>query len=146
MVRYQIGEVAEAVGLSIRTIRHWDEMGVVEPSERSSGGFRLYTEDEVTRLRWVARLKPMKFTLDEIKELLNLKDRAASGLLRDDDRLRLEVFALAADASERRLREQLGWAVDTAVELRAAARRGMPTSSRHRQTAGAPVRQTTAIK
>jgi DNA-binding transcriptional MerR regulator len=43
----QIGEVARRTRLSIRTIRHWEEMGLVTPSARSSGGFRLYSEEDV---------------------------------------------------------------------------------------------------
>jgi DNA-binding transcriptional MerR regulator len=43
----QIGEAAERVGLSLRTIRHWDEVGLVVPSARSNGGFRLYTEADI---------------------------------------------------------------------------------------------------
>lgn len=42
----QIGEVAERIGLSLRTIRYYEEVGLVVPSVRSQGGFRLYTEPE----------------------------------------------------------------------------------------------------
>ena len=45
----QIGQVAEATGLSLKTIRHYDEVGLVTPSERSPGGFRLYTTADVDR-------------------------------------------------------------------------------------------------
>ena len=44
----QIGEVAERVKLSLRTIRHYEEVGLVPPSARSKGGFRLYTEADVS--------------------------------------------------------------------------------------------------
>jgi len=43
---HQIGQVAGAVGLSLRTIRHWEEVGLVLPSGRSAGGFRLYTDQD----------------------------------------------------------------------------------------------------
>ncbi|WP_043368340.1 MerR family DNA-binding transcriptional regulator, partial [Mycolicibacterium conceptionense] len=46
----QIGEVAARTELSIKTIRHYDEVGLVTPSARSAGGFRLYTADDVNRL------------------------------------------------------------------------------------------------
>lgn len=108
-------------------------MGVVEPSARSNGGFRLYTADDIARLRWVARLKPMRFTLEQIRELLDLKAGAESGTLSDADRSRLEFFALAAEASARTLREQLGWATDTAAELRAAAAHRDGTSRQRRR-------------
>ena len=50
MAVMQIGEVAARVGLSLRTIRHYDGIGLVMPSERSVGGFRLYSEADVQRL------------------------------------------------------------------------------------------------
>lgn len=46
----KIGEVAERTGLSLRTIRHYDECGLVVPSERSQGGFRMYVEGDIARL------------------------------------------------------------------------------------------------
>lgn len=39
----QIGEVAEAIGLSLRTVRYYEQMGLISPERRSQGGFRLYT-------------------------------------------------------------------------------------------------------
>ncbi len=70
----QIGEVAERTELSIRTIRHYDEVGLVTPSERSTGGFRLYTEADVQRLLVIRRMKPLGFTLDEMRQLLDSLD------------------------------------------------------------------------
>ena len=53
---HQIGTVAERVGLSLRTIRHYEEVGLVVPSGRSAGGFRLYTDGDVERLEQVVRV------------------------------------------------------------------------------------------
>ena len=66
----QIGQVAELTEVSIPTLRHWEEAGLVTPSARTAGGFRLYTEDDVERLRTIRRMKPLGFTLDEMKQLL----------------------------------------------------------------------------
>ncbi|WP_072815716.1 MerR family transcriptional regulator [Rhodococcus zopfii] len=66
----QIGEVAQRTELSIRTVRHYDDVGLVTPSARSAGGFRLYTETDVQRLLVIRRMKPLGFTLAEMKELL----------------------------------------------------------------------------
>ncbi|WFE26045.1 MerR family transcriptional regulator [Solwaraspora sp. WMMD791] len=71
----QIGEVAERTGLSLRTIRYYEEVGIVVPSARSQGGFRLYTEADVARLRVVKRMKPLEFTLEQTRELLSILDR-----------------------------------------------------------------------
>lgn len=72
--RMQIGEVAERVSLSLRTIRYYDEVGVVTPSARTKGGFRLYTEDDIARLLLVKCMKPLDFTLDEMRDFLQTLD------------------------------------------------------------------------
>jgi len=60
-VMHQIGEVADAVGLSLRTIRYYEE-GVAPPSGRAAGGFRLYTDDDIELLRLVKQMKPLDFS------------------------------------------------------------------------------------
>ncbi len=89
----QIGEVAELLGLSIRTIRHYEEVGVVPPSGRTPGGFRLYSESDIDRLRQVMGMKPLGFTLEEIHELLDLLDTVADGKVHSATWERLEFFA-----------------------------------------------------
>jgi DNA-binding transcriptional MerR regulator len=71
----QIGEVATRTELSLRTIRHYEEVGLVVPSARSQGGFRLYTERDVARLMVIRRMKPLGFTLDQMRDLLDATDR-----------------------------------------------------------------------
>jgi len=116
----QIGEVAEAVGLSIRTIRHYDEMGVVEPSGRTAGGFRLYTEADVERLRLVKQLKPLQFSLEEIHELLDILDKRSGGVGSDDVLSRLGWFVETGDAKCGALRMQLSEAEHVMDRLRVA--------------------------
>jgi MerR family copper efflux transcriptional regulator len=70
----QIGEVAARTELSITTVRHYDEVGLVVPSARSAGGFRLYTQSDIERLLVIRRMKPLGFTLAEMKELLDSLD------------------------------------------------------------------------
>ncbi|MBT0993756.1 MerR family transcriptional regulator [Cellulomonas sp. DKR-3] len=72
-----IGAVAEQTGLSLRTLRHYDEVGLLRPSGRTDGGFRLYTEADVDRLLLIRRMKPLGFTLEEMAELLTLVDDLA---------------------------------------------------------------------
>jgi DNA-binding transcriptional MerR regulator len=88
---FQIGEVAESVGLSLRTIRYYEEIGLVTPSGRTEGGFRLYTDADVERLRLVKVLKPVGMSLDMLGELVECVD-----LLRDG-------AAAEAGEAERRL-------------------------------------------
>ncbi|MFH8567771.1 MerR family transcriptional regulator [Streptomyces sp. NPDC017993] len=75
----QIGEVTTHTELSLRTIRHYEETGLVIPSARSQGGFRLYTEADVARLMVIRRMKPLGFTLDEMHDLLDATDRLDAG-------------------------------------------------------------------
>ncbi|TGD89226.1 MerR family transcriptional regulator [Mycolicibacterium sp. CH28] len=77
-VHMQIGQVAARTELSITTVRHYDEVGLVTPSARSVGGFRLYTEADVERLLVIRRMKPLGFTLAEMKDLLGSLDVLAS--------------------------------------------------------------------
>ncbi|MEU8308487.1 MerR family transcriptional regulator [Actinomadura sp. NPDC048955] len=75
----QIGEVADRTGLSLRTIRHYEEVGLALPTARSQGGFRLYTDGDVARLLIIKRMKPLDFTLEEMRDLLTVLDRLRSG-------------------------------------------------------------------
>jgi DNA-binding transcriptional MerR regulator len=68
----QIGDVAERVGLSLRTIRYYEEIGLVVPSGRTDGGFRLYREEDIERLQLVKALKPLGMPLEDLQELLAL--------------------------------------------------------------------------
>ena len=67
----QVGAVADRLGLSVRTLHHWEEKGLVTPSHRSTGGFRLYTESDIERLLLIRRMKPLGFSLEEMRELLD---------------------------------------------------------------------------
>jgi DNA-binding transcriptional MerR regulator len=71
---HRIGEVAERVRLSLRTIRYYEEIGLVEPSGRTDGGFRLYTESDIERLHLVKALKPVGMSLETMGELLRCAD------------------------------------------------------------------------
>ncbi len=65
-----IGQLATAVGKTPRALRLYEEMGLLVPSRRSQGGFRLYGADAVARLRWVIELADAGLPLAEIQDLL----------------------------------------------------------------------------
>lgn len=67
-----IGELAERTGLSLRTIRHYDDVGLLPATARTDGGFRVYSEDEFERLMVIKQMKPLGFSLDEMAEILGL--------------------------------------------------------------------------
>jgi MerR family copper efflux transcriptional regulator len=104
----QIGQVAERTGLSLRTIRFYEENGLVVPTARTDGGFRLYSADDVARLEVIKRMKPLSFALDEMRELLTLLADLDAGT-GDPAQLvdRLWMFHEAATARVTALKEQL---------------------------------------
>jgi DNA-binding transcriptional MerR regulator len=95
-----IGAVAERTGLSLRTLRHYDDVGLLRPSGRSEGGFRLYTSEDVDRLLLIRRMKPLGFSLEEMADLLALVDAQAAGGRPSDVDLRLAAYV--GTARERR--------------------------------------------
>jgi DNA-binding transcriptional MerR regulator len=98
-----IGEVAARTELSLRSLRHWDEVGLLRPSGRTVGGFRLYTEEDVQRILLIRRMKPLGFTLEQMAAVM-----ADIDVLRSDapparvDEARKRLAAIQADAGERR--------------------------------------------
>jgi DNA-binding transcriptional MerR regulator len=65
-----IGELAERTGLSLRTIRHYDDVGLLPATARTDGGFRVYSEDDFERLMVIKQMKPLGFSLEEMAEIL----------------------------------------------------------------------------
>ncbi|MFI1422886.1 MerR family transcriptional regulator [Streptomyces sp. NPDC020731] len=129
----QIGEVAARTELSLRTIRHYEETGLVTPSARSRGGFRLYTETDVQRLMVIRRMKPLGFTLDQMRDLLDATDRLDSGEAVDSGEHetllgRVRVYEQAATEQVAKLRVQLARAEDFAATLGARLEQNTPAA------------------
>jgi DNA-binding transcriptional MerR regulator len=118
----QIGEVAEQTGLSLRTIRYYEEVGLVAPSARTTGGFRLYSDTDVARLRLVRRMKPLDFSLEEMKDVLSVLDglEARDALSEEHHQLigRLAMYREVTSSRVTALREQLEVAEGFSSDLR----------------------------
>jgi DNA-binding transcriptional MerR regulator len=121
-----IGEVAARTELSLRSLRHWEEVGLLQPSGRTEGGFRLYAESDVDKILVIRRMKPLGFSLDEMKAVMSelevLDDPDTDEAARSSARRRLAD--VQDDAEERRVRlaRQLDMA-DEFIGLLAARRR-----------------------
>lgn len=79
----QIGTAAKATGLSIDTIRFYQKSGLLKPPARTSAGYRVFTDDEIDDLQFIAKAQDLGFSLAEIKELVLLriqKARACPGV------------------------------------------------------------------
>ncbi len=114
-----IGEVAARTELSLRSLRHWDEVGLLRPSGRSEGGFRLYTEADVEKILVIRRMKPLGFTLDEMSAVMrDLETRLAPGTPDAQREAQVRLVHVLEDATERRrrLERQLAMA-DEFIEL-----------------------------
>ncbi len=76
----RIGELAQKAGVTPRTIRYYENLGLLHPSGREGTGFRYYTETELARLQKIDCLKSLGLTLEEISSVINLYFEDATGL------------------------------------------------------------------
>ncbi|AQZ62605.1 HTH-type transcriptional activator tipA [[Actinomadura] parvosata subsp. kistnae] len=93
---HTVGAIAELTGVSVRTLHHYDEIGLLEPGERSPAGYRLYSGDDLRRLQRILFYRELDFDLDTIGAIL--ADLART----DADRLREQRALLAARAERQR--------------------------------------------
>jgi DNA-binding transcriptional MerR regulator len=107
-LRYRIGEVAERAGVTTRTIRYYEELGLLGTGERTKGAHRVYTEADVSRLEELIRLRDLLgLTLDELVELVEAEEARAA--LRDQwaesasDDERVRIVDAAISLAERQL-------------------------------------------
>lgn len=97
-----VGIAAARVGVTVRTLHHWDRIGLAGPSGRSSGGYRLYLPDDVERLRRVVAYREAGLSLEEIGDVLEFGSSGVGEVLRN------RRAQLAAQMEElRRLDERL---------------------------------------
>lgn len=117
-----IGEVAERVGLSLRTVRYYEEQGLVVPEARTEGGFRLYTERQIDRLFLVKKMKPLGFSLDEMRAMFDareaLKDPDGPPGSTEAARETIATFADQVDERTAKMRHILKQSEQFARELR----------------------------
>ena len=118
----QIGQAAQRAGLSLRTVRYYEETGLLEPAKRTDGGFRLYTAAHVDRLALIKRMKPLGFTVQQMRELLDARDilrtADATAAARETARERLTEFAALAAAACDDMRAKLTRGDELVQQLR----------------------------
>ena len=79
MTTYSIGEVAERTGFSASALRYYEELGLLVPSTRTDAGYRVYDDQALGRLAFIARAKQLGCSLDEITDLLRIWDGEQCG-------------------------------------------------------------------
>lgn len=101
----KVSEVARLAGVSIRTLHHYDEIGLVRPSDRTEAGYRLYSPEDLERLQQVLFFKELDFPLEEIQRLVADPDFDVGAALRMQRQLlaqratRIKALIAAVDAA-----------------------------------------------
>lgn len=114
----KVGALAKRTGLTVRTLHHYDEIGLLTPSQRTRAGHRLYGEQDVARLQQIASLRHLGLALEEIRECLELPEYTL------ERTLELQIERLDAHIARHaqlrafvvRLRDRLRSAEDVSVE------------------------------
>jgi MerR family transcriptional regulator, thiopeptide resistance regulator len=104
---YSVGQVAAFAGVTVRTLHHYDEIGLLSPSERTGAGYRRYTEPDLDRLQRVLFYRELGFSLEEIATILDEPGSGPMAHLRRQHELLLRRIG--------RLREMVA-AVELAME------------------------------
>ena len=94
MSKYTTGEIAKLCGVSVRTVQYYDDRGILIPGELSDGGRRLYSENDVKRLRIICFLREAGLPISSISALLAEKDPES-------------IISVLLDEQEQVLREEL---------------------------------------
>lgn len=102
----QIGSVATRCGLSVDTIRFYEKQGLIAKPARSQGGFRLYEESDIERLSFVSRGQTLGFSLEEIRELLLLRNTGEDACTHVHDLLDQKLSVIRAKIAELRKLER----------------------------------------
>ena len=120
---YQIGEIARRCHLSLRTLRYWEEVGLITPTGRTPGGYRVYSEQALERVMLIRGMKPVDFSIEELKELVSLVDSVRAASAEDPGRtesaMRLGVLVSRIRSSCEILRGRIAAAESAAVDLEA---------------------------
>ncbi|HEX6396672.1 MAG TPA: MerR family transcriptional regulator [Steroidobacteraceae bacterium] len=92
-----IGTLAKRAGVSIDTVRYYEKSGLLSPQSRLASGYRRYSEEQVSRLRFIRRAQELGFTLKDIRELLGISKQ------KDVARIKRAAEKKLADVQERLL-------------------------------------------
>lgn len=104
---FTVGELAKLTGVTVRTLHHYDEIGLVRPSQRTAAGYRLYGEDDVLRLQQVLVHRELGLPLEQIAAVLDAPQLARTRALRAqraalvEKRSKLDAMVAAIDAALR---------------------------------------------
>ncbi|MBQ0071218.1 MAG: MerR family transcriptional regulator [Spirochaetales bacterium] len=115
MKQYKIGQIAELSGLTLRTIRYYDEMGLLAAG-RTKGGQRYFSDQDLVYLKRIKELKGLGFSLEEIVRIIRLKEEDATGNKRRTELLTQYRMKLSEDLQKMKTLQahidELQWHID----------------------------------
>ncbi|MCC0178327.1 heavy metal-responsive transcriptional regulator [Waterburya agarophytonicola K14] len=71
----RIGELAKQTGLAVGTLRYYSDLGLLQPAQRGDNGYRYYSQDASQQVDFIKKAQTLGFTLEEIKQILDVRDR-----------------------------------------------------------------------
>ena len=75
----RVGDLAKAVRKTVRAMHLYEELGLLKPVSRSAGGYRLYTEEAISRVKWISRMQELGFSLPEVQSFLKSWEASSNG-------------------------------------------------------------------
>lgn len=113
----KIGDLAKRVGVTVRTVRYYEELGLFSPAQISPGGFRLYNENDLRKLNYIKRFKNLGFPLDEILRLLSSPEDGQSKSEKISSSLKLLQKQLEQVENKMKQLETIKKDIEEAVKL-----------------------------
>ncbi len=77
----QIGSVARELGINPKTIRYYEDIGLIPQAQRTETGYRIYSQSDIDRIAFILRARELDFSLDDIGEILALRERGEAPCL-----------------------------------------------------------------
>lgn len=118
--RWTVGQVAEKTGVTVRTLHHYDEIGLLTPGERSPAGYRVYSAADLDRLQQIVLYRRLEFGLDQIAGLLDSGQSPVEHLRRQREAVmtRLDELTELVGAIDRALEREMNQQPATDAEMR----------------------------
>ncbi|MBL8804779.1 MAG: MerR family transcriptional regulator [Planctomycetes bacterium] len=113
----KIGDFAKIAGTNLRTLRYYEELGLLAPAQRSQGGFRYYRQTDLNRLNMIRDLQELGLHLDRIRELMSTRETV------EDRATFLRRVRAALEEQDRLLRERIAGLEEQRARISAAARK-----------------------
>jgi DNA-binding transcriptional MerR regulator len=96
----KIGELSSKSGVPIKTIRYYEEFGLLKSESRTEGNFRLFTEDSINRLHFIKRLQLLGLSLEEIRQCLSIVDQGELPCADIQDKLQNQIKKIDQQVTE----------------------------------------------